>query len=131
MKSIFKKVVLASAIIATAALAADPAMASTTVNIPFSFAVAGKILPAGNYRLERDSTTDSFVTLQSQKSSQSFTWIVGPGRPDPTDCKIALTFEARDRIHVLQSIQFGTMITSKLDKTKSNERASERVSQSW
>ncbi len=130
MQSIFKKVILASAIVATAALAANSAMASTTVNVPFSFAVAGKILPAGSYRIERDST-GGFVTLESQKLSQTFTWILSPGHPDPTDRKIALRFEDRDRTHVLESIQFGSMVTPKLDRAKSNDHVSERVSQSW
>ncbi len=130
MQSIFKKVVLASAIVAAAALAANPAMASTTVNVPFSFAVAGKILPAGSYRVERDST-GSFVTLASQKLSQSFTWILSPGHPDPTDRKIALRFEDRDRTHVLESIQFGSMVTPKLDKIKDNEHISAESTQGW
>jgi hypothetical protein len=130
MQSIFKKVLLASAIAATAALATNSAMASTTVNVPFSFKVAGKILPAGNYRVEHDST-GSFVTLASLKSSQSFTWILSPGHAEPAGHKVALKFEDRDRTHVLESIQFGSMVTPNLDKAKSNDHDSERVSQSW
>ncbi len=130
MQSIFKKVLLASAIAATAALATIPALASTTVNVPFSFKVAGKILPAGSYRVERD-LTGSFVTLKGAKSSQSFCWILNPGPAEPANHKIALKFEDRDRIHVLKSIQFGSMVTPNLDKAKSNDNDSERVSQSW
>lgn len=130
MQSNFRKVIMASAIVATAALAANSAMASTTVYVPFSFAVAGKILPAGSYQVERDST-GSFVTLESQELSKTFTWIIGPGQPDPTDRKIALRFESGDRIHVLESIQYGSKVTPKLDKAKSNEHDSERASQTW
>jgi hypothetical protein len=130
MRSIFKKVIWASAIVATAALTANSALASTTVYVPFSFAVAGKILPAGSYQVERDSS-GSFVTLESQRLSQTFTWILGPGLPDPNDRKIALRFEGRDSTHVLESIQYGSKVTPKLNKAKSDEHASERVSQSW
>jgi hypothetical protein len=130
MKSIFKKVLLASAIAATAALATLPAMASTTVHVPFSFAVAGKILPAGIYRVERDSS-GSFVTLASLKSSQSFTWILNPGHPDRSDHKVSLRFEGRDRTHVLESIQYGSKVTPKLDEARSNEQVSEQVAHPW
>jgi hypothetical protein len=130
MQSIFKKVLLASAIAATAALATVPAMASTTVHVPFSFAVAGKILPAGIYRVERDSS-GSFVTLASLKSSQSFTWILNPSHPDPSDRKVSLKFESRDQTHVLESIQFGSMVTPNLDRVRSDEQVSEQVSQPW
>jgi hypothetical protein len=123
MQSIIRKIILASAFGVAATLGANTAFAATTVKVPFSFTVAGKTLPAGNYHVNRDST-GSFVTLESLESSQSFTWVLSPGQPDPYDEKVALRFHDRGDTHVLQSIQCGSMITPRLDKIKkgSSER---------
>ena len=114
MQSIIRKVILTSAFGIAATLAANVALAATTVNVPFSFTVSGKTLPAGDYHVNHDST-GSFVTLESLDSSQSFTWLLSPGQPGPHDEKVALKFDDRGDTHVLQSIQFGSMITQRLD----------------
>ena len=126
MRSILQNVIMASAIAATA-LAANSAMAASTVNVPFSFTAAGKTLPAGSYLVRHDST-GSFVTLQSVDASQSFTWLLSPGLPEPTDRKVILRFDDEADTHVLQSVQFGSMITQRLDKTTNKKLASERDS---
>ena len=125
MRSILQNVILASAI-GSMALAANSAMAASTVKVPFNFTAAGKTLPAGSYLVKHDST-GSFVTLESVDSTQSFTWLLSPGQPGPTEKKVALRFDDRGDTHVLQSIQFGSMITQRLDKT-SNRKHAEEVS---
>lgn len=117
MRSILRKVILASAFGAAVALAANSASATSRVNVPFEFKVAGKTLPAGGYHVSHDST-GSFVTLRSIDSSASYTWLLAPGQVDGTK-KIALNFDERNGTHVLESIQFGSMVTPRLDKSKS------------
>jgi hypothetical protein len=117
MRFILHKLVLVPAIMAAAALATTSAKAETTVKVPFSFTVGGKICPAGRYAVRHDAT-GSFVTFASKGSSQSFTWVLGPGMPDPTDNSVVLKFDQSGQTHALQSIQVGSMITGKLDKQK-------------
>jgi hypothetical protein len=127
MRSILQNVILASAIASTA-WATSSAAAASTVNVPFNFTAAGKTLPAGNYLVKHDST-GSFVTLESIDASQSFSWLLIPGQPKPTDKKVVLRFGNEANTHVLRSIQFGPMITQRLDKSSSRKPASERDSQ--
>jgi hypothetical protein len=108
-----------------AAVAVSPAVAQTTsVNVPFSFNAAGKTFPAGAYWVSRDDQAES-VTLIAKGSPQSFTSLIGPGAANPSENKIALSFDQVGQTHFLQSIQFGTKTTGRLDK-KALE--SERVS---
>ena len=51
MRSIFRKIILASAFGAAVALAGNSAMAATRINVPFNFKVAGATLPAGSYHV--------------------------------------------------------------------------------
>ncbi len=129
MRSILRVLILAPAVIAAAALATNPAMAeTTTIKVPFNFKVAGKDCPAGSYSVKHDDT-GNFVTLVSQSSSQSFTWVLGPGSPGPSEKKIALKFDELGPNHVLQSVQLGTQITSRLDKKViESEHESDRLS---
>lgn len=115
MRSILRKVILASAFGAAVALAGNSTMAATRVNVPFEFSVAGKTLPAGGYNIVHDS---SFVTLRSIESDDSFTWLLAPG-PEETSTKIALKFADRNGTHVLQAVQYGSKITPRLDKPRS------------
>ncbi|HXS77953.1 MAG TPA: hypothetical protein VN753_17380 [Terracidiphilus sp.] len=117
MQSMFRKVVMAAAVGVFATLAASTANAENKVNVPFSFQVAGKTLPAGNYNISHDST-GSFVTLRNVNATQSFTWLLTPGLPDGASKKIALRFDDRNGGHVLQSVQFNSMITPRLDDAK-------------
>jgi hypothetical protein len=115
MKSLFGKMVLASAFMAVAAFASNTAMAEANVKVPFSFTAAGKVWPAGNYTIVKQSTRD-FVTLISKESSLSFTALVGPGDAAPTDTQITLRFDEVANGHALRSIQYGPMVTSRLDR---------------
>jgi hypothetical protein len=121
MRSKFSSLVLASAALAAVALTALPAVAttSTTLNVPFSFTVDGQSLPAGMYSVVRDST-GTFVRLQGKDASQRFTWLARPGATHSD--RVILKFEGQGKTHVLQSVQFGPLITDSLDqKTRSTE----------
>lgn len=114
MRSILRKVILASAFGVALALAGNSAMAATRINVPFTFNVAGQTLPAGAYNLVHEPAS-AFVTLRSLDSNNSYTWLLNPG-PNETDKKIALKFDDRNGNHVLQSVQYGSKITPRLDK---------------
>ena len=118
MQSIRHRVVLALALLVAATLGTKTAVAettSTTIKVPFSFKVAGETFPAGDYWIRHDDR-GGYVTLAAKSTSQSFTSIIGPGAPSPWEYKIALRFDQVGQTHLLQSIQYGTMITGKLDK---------------
>jgi hypothetical protein len=126
MQNILRNIVLTSA--AVAAFATTGAMAET-LNVPFSFTVAGKNCPAGTYSVEKN-INGNFVTLKSQDSSRSFMWAVGPGEPLPTDAKVVLRFDELGQSHILHSIQYGRTTTPSLDKNaRQPERAPMRVMQ--
>ena len=114
MKSIFSKFVLAPAVLAAAALAANSAIAET-VKIPFNFTAGDKVLPAGDYTVHHGQDS-SFVTLKHNGSSEMLTYLVGPGADNPNDTKVALNFDRVGDAHLLQSIQYGPLMTSRLDK---------------
>ena len=114
MGSTLRNFVLAPAVMAAAALATNTAMAET-VKVPFNFTFDGKDFPAGYYSVKREMS-ENMVTLRSNATSQSFTWIIAPGDPAPTDTAVTLRFDELGQDHVLQSVQFGPLITSRLDK---------------
>jgi hypothetical protein len=116
MQSILRRIAIVPAVILAAGLAANPAVAeTTTIKVPFSFKVAGETFPAGEYSIHHDERCN-LVTLASKGSSRSFTSIVGAGTSSPWKYKIALKFDLVGQTHLLQSIQYGTMITRELDK---------------
>jgi hypothetical protein len=117
MRSILRKMILASAFGAAVALAGNSAMAATRVDVPFNFQVAGATLPAGAYHLIHEPTS-AFVTLRSVDTSKSYTWLLTPG-PSETSKKIALKFDDRNGTHVLESVQYGSKVTPRLDKGRS------------
>jgi hypothetical protein len=126
MQSILRKLALAPAVLAAAALMTPSAMAETTIKVPFSFTVGGTVFPAGRYVVERDDS-GSFVSLINRDVPKVASWVLTPGSPDPTENKIALRFDQVGHTHVLQSIQYGSLITSKLDKNI--ERQSNQLSE--
>jgi hypothetical protein len=115
----FTTSILAPAIMAAAALATIPAVAETaTVKVPFNFTVAGQNLPAGNYSVKRDYP-GNFVRLQSQQSSQSFTW---PGSASAQESKAAsLVFDHEGQQYTLRSVQSGTVVTPRLDRKRASD----------
>lgn len=117
MRSTLRNIIVASAVGVAVALAGNSAMAATRVNVPFNFSVAGRTLPAGAYNLVHEPTSP-FVTLSSVDSRNSYTWLLTPG-PSEYEKKIALKFDDSNGTHVLQSVQYGSKITPRLDKGRS------------
>ncbi len=117
MQSILRRVAIVPAVIMAAGLAANPVLAGTaTIKVPFSFRVAGETFPAGDYSIHHDERCN-FVTLAPKGSSRSFSSIIGAGASGPWKYKIALKFDLVGQTHLLQSIQYGTLITRELDKS--------------
>ncbi len=115
MKSTFSKFVLASAVVAAAAFTSIPAMAASegaaTVNVPFSFTVHGKSLPAGTYKVRWDGT-GNFVTIQNGNAVDTFIW--NPNGIAAADQRVIMKFEEHGQAHTLQSIQSDSMTTPRL-----------------
>ena len=126
MRSILQKFFLASAVAATAALATGSALAETTVSVPFSFTVNGKTCPPGIYSVGSNGTSD-IVTLRSRDSSRSFAWILTSGDPSPYDGRIILRFDQDGGNYTLQSLQYRSLITSRLDGRQQMENGPTRV----
>ena len=108
------KFILAPAVLAAVALACNTASAST-VNVPFSFAAAGHVWPAGAYSVQKEDSGD-MVTVKSMVTGLSFTSLIGPGDPAPTASNVTLKFDAIGTTHALRTIQYGWQITSQLDR---------------
>jgi hypothetical protein len=123
MKIKFSTLILATAALATAALAINTANAEATkVNVPFSFKVAGKVLPAGEYSVERDHN-GNFIKLQGKDPAQLVIVVASAMAADGK--LISLKFDTQNNEHVLQTIQYGHLISSRLDKgSKSHEDVS-------
>jgi hypothetical protein len=113
MRSKLFTLVLVPAIMAVAALTTIPAKAETkTLNVPFSFTVNGKTCPAGAYKVQGD-TVSNLVELASIHSSQSF--ILLAHKAGKNDSRVILRFDDAGDTHALQSIQFGPIVTARLD----------------
>ena len=114
MLSNLRTFVLAPALLAAVAFTTQTAMAETaTVNVPFNFIVAGKACPAGHYMIERDDARNS-VGLAGY--AHGFLWFTHPGDPSPNSRSIVLSFDKLGSDHILRSVQYGSQITSRLDK---------------
>lgn len=111
MRSTLRTLVLAPVVLAAAAFTASSAMAAT-INVPFSFIAAGKKCPAGDYTVQK--RFDGSVKLAG--GAQSFNWLIRPGDPAPTDKRVILRFDAIGSQHALRSIQYGALVTPRLDK---------------
>jgi len=120
MKLSLRTLVLASAFTATAALASIPALAATAgatmLHVPFSFTVAGKSLPAGDYLVKRD--TGNFISLASADGSSNHSWISNVG--DKTDGRVVLHFGVDGQNHILESVQYGALVTPRLARHSAN-----------
>jgi hypothetical protein len=114
MRTFLSKLFLAPVVMAAAALATNPAMAATTVKVPFSFTVAGKDCPAGSYSVARDRS-GNLITLTSLETSQRFQMVAGPGDSAPAG-EAVLHFNQDGSAHTLSSIQYESLVTPRLDK---------------
>jgi hypothetical protein len=116
---------------AAAAFTTTSAMAETTVNVnvPFSFTVSGKPCPAGKYIVQRD-LIHSYVTLMGKNAPVGFNWNLGPGDASPTESNVKLSFEQEGGTYALESIQFGSLETHRLNrKPRSSEHREMRILQ--
>lgn len=104
---------VASAALGAAMFTTQAARAATALNVPFAFTVGGKVCPAGRYMVRTDDLGGS-VELLGQ--ARGFKWVIHPGDPAPTDNRVVLKFDSIGSQHVLRSVQFGPMTTSRLDK---------------
>lgn len=114
MQAIFKKLLPPVALAAAALLSVNTAKAET-VNVPFAFSAQGKVFPAGQYRVN-ETLGNGFVTMQSMDGSHSFTSVVAPGAPAPSDASVVLRFDSSRTTHELRSIQYHNQISGRLDK---------------
>ncbi len=103
---------MASLVVAAMAFTANAAHA-VTLNVPFAFTVGNKVCPAGLYSVRSDRLGD---TVQLTGPSQGFNWVIHPGDPAPTDSRVILRFDTDGSQYTLRSVQFGPLITSRLDK---------------
>jgi hypothetical protein len=126
MRSILPKLFLASAVVATAALATPLASAATLVNVPFSFTANGKTCPPGLYTVAHEPSTN-IVSLATEDGRRNFSWVMAPGDPAPTDTRVILSFDTDGQNHALRSVQFGHLITSRLDRKRDLEEQPVRI----
>lgn len=119
--------ILTAAVLAVAALAAQPAMAeSHQINIPFNFVASGTICPAGTYTVRQD---DNASTVRLTGHNQGFVWIMLPGNSAQADHHVVLTFDVAGQKYLLRTVQYGPMTTSRLDKKqKEGIPAAEQIS---
>ena len=115
MRSTLRGLFMASAVLATAALATGTAAAQKRVNIPFSFTADNKICPAGTYFVEQ-SSIGSMVSLVSYDHSRTFSWILRPGNPNPDDPRVMLIFDQFGQRYALQSVAYEGQTTPTLDR---------------
>lgn len=114
MRFKFPTLVLATATLAAAALAIQPASAETkTLNVPFAFTVDGHSLPAGQYTVQRDDN-GNFLKLKSKDASHAFAWVASPSAAK--DKGVVLRFKKLGKSHALYSVQYGSLVTPRLNK---------------
>lgn len=115
--NILHSMFLAPALLVAAALTAQPTLAESHVNVPFNFVAAGTACPAGMYTVTEENTG---TTLRLSGAAQSFVWIAGPGASSLSKKRAVLTFDRVGSTHMLRTVQYGAVITGRLDR-KTNE----------
>lgn len=125
MRITLRSLFLALAVLAAAALTTKTASAAS-VRVPFNFEINGKTLPAGTYSVTRD-LNGSFVTLESADCKYAYTWYALRGEPYSPDSNITLRFDEYGNEYALQSVQFNSLITPRLDKHFSERHSGERA----
>ena len=125
MRITLHSLIPAAVMLAAAAASITPAMAESTIKVPFSFVSGGKNCPAGVYSVSQTNSND---TLTLQGPAGKFTWMVKPGDSTPTDKRVVLKFDQIGQKYLLRSIQYGPVVTFQLDKkARDLESAQERT----
>lgn len=114
MRSMAFKSVLAAIVITAGTLGTHTAKAETTLDVPFSFTVAGQTMPAGVYTVQQDNF-HNVVVLRNKNATKSFTYALRPGDPTANEVHVTLSFATEGESHILRSIQVGSKMTSRLD----------------
>jgi hypothetical protein len=114
------KSILAAVVLTSATLITHAAKAETILKVPFSFTVAGQSMPAGLYSVSQDSY-HNMVILKAKDAPKSFSAVLLPGDPNPNEIHIALKFQEAGSAHTLQTIQYGSRVTPRLDKLNERE----------
>ena len=127
MRSILSKSVLAAVVLTTSALITHTAKAETSVQVPFSFTVAGGSMPAGLYTVSHD-TYHNLVVLKSKGTTKSFSAVLVPGDADNNETHIALKFAQSGNAHTLETIQYGSRTTTRLDRVRESRYDAGRLS---
>jgi hypothetical protein len=123
MRITLRSIVLALAVLATAAFTTKTASAaSATVRVPFNFNVNGKMLPAGTYSVER-GLGGNFVSLKDGENAFVGQWLLKSGDAAPDETAVTLRFDEGDGKYALRSIQYNAGVTGRLDKDTSEVRA--------
>jgi hypothetical protein len=112
LRSPFRLVAVALLVMAASAFTATAAHA-VTLDVPFAFAVGNKVCPAGHYTVRADDLRSS---VELVGVSNGFKWVIHPGDAGPTDNRVILNFVDVGSQHLLRSIQYGPMTTSRIDK---------------
>ncbi len=115
----FKSVLAAAVVLTTGALCTH-AKAETTLNVPFSFSVSGKTMPAGVYLVKQDNL-HNIVVLRTKDATKSFSYVLRPGSPTADNAHIALKFETAGDSHILRWIEVGSKMTSRLENLPVHE----------
>ena len=113
MRNTIFSLILTSAVLATAAFTAHPAAAQTTLHVPFTFTVAGRTCPAGNYVVQTGNFA-SVVTLDGPAGKML--WPAFPGKANPNSEHVVLTFDKSGQNYTLRTVQYNAKITKPLDK---------------
>jgi hypothetical protein len=113
MRITLRSLVLAPVVLVAVAFTANSAMAESTVTVPFNFSVKGKACPAGQYTVQADKWGNS---VKLEGASRSFTLLIHPGDPAPTDKRVILQFDQVGTRRFLRTVQYRDQITSRLDK---------------
>jgi hypothetical protein len=104
--------ILALGMLALAALTTQSAMAQAHLNVPFNFVAAGHTYPAGTYTVMQD---ESMGVVALMGEGQSLSRIADPDN-NSSDKKVSLKFERVGDTYYLSTMQYGTMVTPRLDR---------------
>jgi hypothetical protein len=126
MNSKIRNLILAPAAVVAFALASHAAKADSLAKVPFNFTVEGKVCPAGDYTIHRDSANNT-VILQGRYNKVGFIWSLDANNVTPASKAVVLQFTEDGDNHALRFVQYGSVSTYRLDKKNSNQREHETL----